>query len=146
MKRTFALLFVFLIVIFVVLFTRVKTMRNHNLEVMNFNSNYEIYNEDKLNGLDVATAINRAMSNNEKYSVEKDSEGFYNLDDKDCVEVYISMIVDEEGNTKTYRMESFDKVGMNNFISSFGDANFKCTSIKYNQNTGKVNSITFQNI
>ena len=146
MKRTFALMFIFLMVVFIILFVRVKTLRNNILETQNFNLEYEIYSEGTLNGLDVATAINRAVSNNEKYGVEKDQEGFYNLEDNYCVEVYVSMVVDEKGNTKTYRMESFNKVGMSNFISSYAEAKFECTSIKYYQDTGKVKSLTFKNI
>ena len=146
MKRTFALMFIFLIVIFVILFVRVKALKNKILELQSFNSEYEIYSDGELNGLDVASAINKATSNNEKYGIDKDQEGFYNLADNYCVEVYISLVVDDQGNTKTYRMESFNKVGMNSFISSYAEANFECTSIKYYKDTGKVKSLTFKNI
>jgi len=144
MKKSFSLVFVVLVIIFIVLFMRFKSLKDRNYEVMNFNSDYEIFNNDKINGLDITTVMHKAISNNDKYSVKKDSEGYYDLEDTDCVEIYVSMTVDDSGKTKTYRMESFNKVGMQSFIASFADASFKCTNVEYYKSTGKIKSMTFE--
>ena len=143
MKKTFSFVFIFLVVVFVILFMRYKEVRKYNLELMKFNSEYEIFNEEKINGLDITTAISKAINNNEKYAVSKDDKGLFDTDDINCVEVYIGMIVDDAGNTKEYRMEEIDKVGINDFVTLYANAHFKCEDIKYNSQTGKVKSLTF---
>ena len=52
------------------------------------------------------------------------------------------MITDEEKEkTKTYRMETIDKVGISEFISNFNTAKFNITKIEYHEKTGKVKYI-----
>ena len=100
MNRTFSLVFIILVIIFLVLFVRFKTAWNKTLEIKNFNYEYEYYAGDNVNGLDVTTLINKAVSNNEKYSVKKDKDGYYDVEDTDCIEIYISLIVDEKRKLK----------------------------------------------
>ena len=144
MNRTFLLVFIILIIIFLVLFVRFKVAWNKTLEIQNFNYEYEYYDGNKVNGLDITTLINKATSNNEKYGVTKDKDGYYDVEDTDCIEINISLIVDENGNSKTYKMETFNKVGMNSFISSYADAQFKCIDKDYHKSTGKIKSMTFE--
>ena len=74
------------------------------MEISKFNLNYEEYNKDNLNGLDITTLINRAISNNEKNFVEKNSEGLYNLEDENSIEIYVKMLI----NGTTYKMEKIN--------------------------------------
>ena len=144
MKRTFSIVFIFLVVVFVILFMRFKELRNYNLELMKFNSEYEIYDEERINGLDVISAITKAVDNNEKYLISKDENGCYNTEDENCVEIYLGFIADDEGNIKIYKMDNvINKAGINELVSLYSSAHFKCDSIKYNSNTGKVKSLTF---
>lgn len=109
------------------------------MEIAKFNVRYEDYNKDNLNGLDITTVINRAISNNEKNYVEKDSDGLYNLEDENCVEIYVKMII----NDSIYRMERINNLGISSFTEYFGEVSFKCSEITYHEN-GKVASMTFE--
>lgn len=83
--------------------------------------------------------MNRAISNNEKNFVKKDENGLYNLDDENCVEIYVKMII----NNTVYRMERINNLGMDSFTVYFGEVGFKCTEVKYHEN-GKIASLTFE--
>ncbi len=144
MNRSFALVFIILVAIFIVFYVHFAEIRDKNLEILRFNSEYELFDENQVNGLDITTIINKAVNNNTNYLVQVDDEGYYDLENPNVIEIYITMIVDENGNKKTFRMESFNKVGMGSFISSFADAYFKCTKIQYHEDTGKIKSMTFE--
>lgn len=116
-----------------------KNLQKQKLEITKFNLDYEEYNKDNLNGLDITSLINRAISHNEKNFVEKDENGLYNLDNEDCIEIYVKMII----NNTTYRMERINNLGINSFTEYFGEVSFKCTDVKYHKN-GKISSMTFE--
>lgn len=116
-----------------------KNLQKQKLEITKFNLNYEEYNKDNLNGLDITTLINRAISDNEKNFVEKDENALYNLENEKSVEIYVKMII----NNTTYRMERINNLGINSFTEYFGEVRFKCTDIKYHKN-GRVSSMTFE--
>jgi len=116
-----------------------KNLQKQKLEITKFNLNYEEYNKDNLNGLDITSLINRATSHNEKKFVEKDENGLYNLDNEDCIEIYVKMII----NNTTYRMERINNLGINSFTEYFGEVSFKCIDVKYHKN-GKISSMTFE--
>ena len=116
-----------------------KNLQKQRLEITKFNLNYEEYNKDNLNGLDITSLINRATSHNEKNFVEKDENGLYNLDNEDCIEIYVKMII----NNTTYRMERINNLGINSFTEYFGEVSFKCIDVKYHKN-GKISSMTFE--
>ena len=124
-----------------VLFFKYREYQATQRDVQKFNSVYEEYDLDTLNGLDVTTMMNKATSNNEKYEIPKDEHGLYILDDQYSIEIYVTMIINEE----TYRMERLTQKEVNsNFIRLFGDVNFKCSNINYHQKTGRVASMYFE--
>jgi hypothetical protein len=110
------------------------------INVKEFNLKYEEYNKESLNGLKVATVINKAIDLNETNEIPRNEKGFYILDDEKSVEIYITMTVNET----TYKMETLYGLGLDKFIKSFGSAEFKCTDIKYHEKTGRVASMTFE--
>lgn len=144
MNRSFALVFIILVVIFIIFYVHFAEIRDKNLEILKFNSEYEIFDEDRINGLDIATVVNKAVNNNDTYAVSRDEKGFYDIDDPNVVEIYISLMDYDENTLKSFKMESFYKAGMSSFISSFADAYFKCTKIEYHKDTGKIKSMTFE--
>ncbi len=139
MKKSLICIIIILLVVGIVAFIQYKNFRQEKLEISKFNLNYEEYNKDNLNGLDITTVINRATSNNEKNFVEKDSEGLYNLDDENCIEIYVKMII----NDTVYRMERINNLGINSFTEYFGEVRFKCTQVTYHEN-GKIATMTFE--
>ena len=101
-----------------------------------------------LYGADVLTIINRAIDNNRRNKIEKDKEGFYIQNDINSIKVEIIFLSkDEEENIKevTHQMESLEKVGLDNFIVSFGVTEFECTKLEYNSQ-GKVSKIYIKQI
>lgn len=140
MKKILAVLLILMIIIVIVVVFYYKDMQAKKQEIDNFNRVYLNYNKDNLNGLDITTIINRAISNNEKYAIAKDEEGLYVLDDEYSIEIYVTMIINET----TYRMERIEDLGMNSFVAYFGEVSFKCTDVQYHQKTGRVASMTFE--
>lgn len=141
MKKSLILILIFLIVVTVLFVLNYKEYEINQIDLNNFNLEYEKFNKDNLNGLDVTTAMNLATSNNEKYEIPKDENGLYILDDENSIEIYVTMII----NNETYRMERLTSTDMNSsFIRLFGDISFKCTDITYHQKTGRVASMTFE--
>lgn len=139
MKKSLICIIVIILVVGIIAFIQYKNFRQEKLEISKFNLNYEEYNKDNLNGLDITTIINKATSNNEKNFVEKDSDGLYNLEDENCIEIYVKMII----NDTVYRMERISNLGINSFTEYFGEVRFKCTEITYHEN-GKVATMTFE--
>lgn len=140
MKKTIAVVLVILCVISIFAYFYIKNVQMEKREIEKFNAEYEYYNDENLNGLDITTLINKATSNNEKYEIEKDENGLYNLDDENSVEIYITMIINET----TYRMERISQLGTNAFVEYFGAVRFKCTNVEYHESTGRVASMTFE--
>ncbi len=140
MKKILAVLLILMIIIVIVVVFYYKDIQAKKQEIDNFNRVYLNYNKDNLNGLDITTIINRAISNNEKYAIAKDEEGLYVLDDEYSIEIYVTMIINET----TYRMERIEDLGMNSFVAYFGEVSFKCTDVQYHEKTGRVASMTFE--
>ena len=140
MKKILAGLLILMIIIVIVVVFYYKDIQAKKQEIDNFNRVYLNYNKDNLNGLDITTIINRAISNNEKYAIAKDEEGLYVLDDEYSIEIYVTMIINET----TYRMERIEDLGMNSFVAYFGEVSFKCTDVQYHEKTGRVASMTFE--
>lgn len=112
---------------------------NIQADVKKFNKVFLEYNRENLYGTDITTVINKAMDNNEQYKIKKDKSGAYIPDDLYSTNIYINL--DKEGST--YPMESFYKVGINEFTRYFGELKFKCTKVNYHEN-GRVKEMFFQ--
>lgn len=140
MKKTIAIVLVILCVISICSYFFIKNIQVHKKEIANFNADYEDYNTEDLNGLDITTLINKATSNNEKYEIQKDENGLYILDDEYSIEIYITMIINET----TYRMERITQLGTDAFVEYFGSVGFKCTNVEYHESTGRIASMTFE--
>lgn len=141
MKKSLILILIIAVVAIVIFVLNYKEYQMNQVDLKKFNLSYEEYNKENLNGLDITTIMNKATSNNEKYQIPKDENGLYVLDDEYSIEIYVTMIINEE----TYRMERFsNKETKSSFIRLFGEIPFKCTNISYHQKTGRVASMTFE--
>ena len=140
MKRLILAVFSVFIIVLSLVFMNIKTIEKNKAESQKFNSVYEEYNKENLNGLDITTVINKAINNNEKYGIDKDENEIYINDDEYCIKIYIKMIIDEQ----TYPMARLVTVGMDSFIEYFGSVEFKCTDIKYHSKNGRVSEMTFE--
>lgn len=140
MKKLFALIALILVVISVVLGIKIKNIQKEKEEIAKFNMQYEQYNKEGLNGLDITTVMNKAVNHNEKNKITKDENGLYIEDGKNSIKIYITMKI----NGKTYPMERINQLGINSFVEYFGIVDFKCTNIKYHEETRKVSEMTFE--
>lgn len=143
MKKIIFSIILVVILILAIITVAISNKNAKNNEIKAFNSNYEQYLGKTIYGADILTIINKAIDNNEKYAIEKDSEGYYLADSENVVKVELTLLsLDEDGQTKevTHQMERLNQIGLDKFISSFNLTEFKCTNIEYAKN-GKVNKI-----
>lgn len=141
MKKVIVLIsFLCLIALFISVIS-ITNMQKSKREIASYNSQFEYYNRDNLNGIDVTTVINKAIDLNEKNEIPKDEDGNYLNNQEDSIQVYLKLANDAEN---MYPMEKVNKVGIERFTRAFGSINFKCTSITYHKLTGKIESISFE--
>lgn len=109
-------------------------------KVTDYNLEYEaLYKDKQINGVDLTTIINKAIDNNEKYSVKKDEKNVYIDDGTYYTEIYVKLTQDGQN----YLMEAIQQVGLSEFTRLYGSMNFECTSTEYHEN-GRISKLTFE--
>mgnify|MGYP004615206325 FL=1 len=139
MKKTLIYIICIVLIILSVIGTKYLNFKEQKSLIQKYNLEYEVYLNQDVTGRELTTAINRAVNNNEKNSVQKDEKGFYIEDDNNSVKIEIKIL----DNDTTYQMETLYNGGMENFIQYYGDINFNCSKIDYNSK-GKVSHIIFE--
>lgn len=144
MKKTLACLLILFVVITIIAVTYISHNNRQIAEVKKVNQEYEIFKDKIVLGTDVATIINKATNSNEKNNVQKDEEDFFIENDTNSIKVELIMISENE--SKTYQMETLQKVGLNGFVKNFNLISFKCSKIEYHESTKLVKKIVFEQI
>ena len=139
MKKTLIYIICIVLIILSVIGTKYLNFKEEKSLIQKYNLEYEVYLNQDITGRELTTAINRAVNNNEKNFVQKDEKGFYIDDDNNSIKIEIKIL----DNDTTYQMETLYNGGMENFIQYYGDINFNCSKIDYN-NKGKVSHIIFE--
>ena len=139
MKKTLIYIICIVLIILSVIGTKYLNFKEEKSLIQKYNLEYEVYLNQDITGRELTTAINRAVNNNEKNSVQKDEKGFYIDDDNNSIKIEINIL----DNDTTYQMETLYNGGMENFIQYYGDINFYCSKIDYNSK-GKVSYIIFE--
>lgn len=113
-----------------------------------FNKEYESYNRKLLRGVDVISVMNRAINNNNKY--ENDTYYVINIQFKMNEE----MVFKKDGQTtstikfdtnKIYNIDDFNIIKSNNdAFTDFKRRIFDCKEIKYNETSGRINYMMFE--
>lgn len=142
MKKTLTIICTIFLVIMLILFFNLRQVQTQNREIKKFNSQYEFFNKNDLCGVDITTVINKAIDNNEKNLVEKDKTGYYIPNGENSIKIYVKLLNSGE----TYPMERIREIGLEGFVTFFGEVDFKCTNIEYHQKTGKVSKMTFESL
>ena len=109
-------------------------------EIISFNKQYLEFNKNQVKGLDITSIMNLAISNNEKYNIEKNEKDEYIDDGEYSIKIFLKMKIDG----KTYSMEAFEKNGMDEFAQYFGSILFKCTEVTYHEKSGRIATMTFE--
>lgn len=105
------------------------------------NKEYEQYLEKDIYGTDVATIINKAIDSNNQNDIQQEDEKYIENNENSIIVELVMITNEEKEKTTTYRMETINKVGINEFIKNFNTATFKITKIEYHKQTGKIKYI-----
>ncbi len=142
MKRIICIILVIVICIVISIAYAYSGYKKEYNEVQNFNSNFSQYIDKEFYGNELATIINRAIDNNEKNKIPKDSNGRYIKDEMYSIKVDI-YITDNE---TTYSMETINLGGISNFVSYYSDVKFKCTKVEYHKKTNRISYLYIEQI
>lgn len=142
MKRIICIILVIVICIVISIKYAYSGYKKEYNEVQNFNSNFSQYIDKEFYGNELATIINRAIDNNEKNKIPKDSNGRYIEDEMYSIKVDI-YITDNE---TTYSMETINLGGISNFVSYYSDVKFKCTKVEYHKKTNRISYLYIEQI
>lgn len=104
------------------------------------NAEYESYYKKELYGSDIATIVNRAVNDNERNNVKKDSKGMYIDNNTNSLKVEVKIT----DNDRLYNMEMLYNGGMANFVQFYQDVEFECTKIEYHQSTKNIKYMLFE--
>ena len=146
MKKQILFIILAFILILAVVLIGVANNREKINEISQFNSLFEKYKGQTLYGADVLTIINKAIDNNKTYAIAQDNKGYFIDDGKFTLKVELILLAKNEEEKiveNTYQMEDIERVGLTEFISSFGLTNFKCENIEYNSEN-RVNKIALK--
>ena len=110
--------------------------------VIKENQYFEQYKDVEINGLDVATLINKSVDQNIKNKIEKDENGQFIANDKNSLQIEIYML----DNEKVYKMETIYNAGTEQFVQYYGNIKFKCSKIEYHEKTGRVKYIYLEQL
>ena len=106
------------------------TWYNKNMQelkdIKNFNDGFKEYIDKDIIGTELTTVLNKALENNNKNKIEKNSDGTYKTNNENSIEILVKL--SKEGNF--YPMDAFEKVGMKEFTSNFGRLTFKSTKVE----------------
>ena len=116
-----------------------KTSENAMIQ---HNSEYEEYYKKEVNGLEIATIINKAVDSNEKNNIPKNQDGKYIENETNSIKINIKMI----DNDNIYAMETIYNRKISEFVKYYNQIKFKCTDIEYHKNTNMVKSLLFEQI
>lgn len=139
MKKILLFAIIIISIVAIVGFRYVAYKNAYN-SIQKENREYEQYQNKDLNGLDVATVINKAMDRNTRNSIPKDEKGNFIQNDENSIEVEIYMT----DNENTYKMESIFNSGTEQFVQYYSNINFKCSKIEYHKKTGRIKYILFE--
>ena len=142
MKKNIIYILLIFCIITIYISAKVLNFRETKMQVKRFNAEYEQYLNKIIYGTDVVTVMNKAIDNNTKLKIEKDSENNYIENKETSIKIYIKMIGTEE----KYSMELIDKVGINSFINNFNTIKFKSSEVKYHKKTGQLSEIIFEEL
>lgn len=140
MKKSLCIIIIFFIIIIGLTLIFMNNIQSVYKENKKENYVYEKYLNKEVMGTDVATLINRAVDNNEKYNIQKDDKGNYIDDDKYCIKIFVKLQTDG----KYYNMETIYSNNVAEFVKNFNLEDFKCTDITYHNSTKRVATVYFE--
>lgn len=142
MKKTFLIICIPIAIIIFSICGLLITKNTTNRIIKTKNSEYEYYLGRTVYGTDVTTLINKAINENEQNNIQKDERNYYIENNENSIKIELKMIL----TGKTYPMEEIYNNDITRFVQNFNLIQFKCTSIEYHKNTGKVKKLVFEEV
>ena len=142
MKKTLFIILITFFCIMIVLFVALRNAQGLERDTQKFNLEFEQYTNKNIYGTEIATMINKAVNNNEKYRIEKDENGFYIEDDSYSIKIDIYIKINET----TYAMETIYKLGTEQFVQNFNSIKFHTTNVEYHNKTGRIAKIVLEQV
>jgi hypothetical protein len=139
MKKIFICLILIFIVFFAIFFNWYTNKVQTAKDIASFNSELEQFTNETITGVDLTTLINKAIDNNEKNKISKNSKKIYEDDGKYSLEISIKLTEDGE----YFPMEALEQIGVSGFTKAYASALFKVNSIDYHDN-GRISKISFE--
>ena len=109
------------------------------------NQEFEQYTNKEIYGIDLGSIINKAVDKNTKNNIQKDENNIFIQNDTNSIEIEVAM-KETDTTYKTVRMEQIYNKGTELFIQLFIDIKFKCSKVEYNESTGKIKYMLFEQI
>ena len=131
MKKILFILFTIIIIFVTIVFVRYLSYKDEYSQILRENAEYEQYKEKDIYGIELATLINKAIDQNTQ-NVESENSNSIEI------EIYL------QDNEQTYKMEAFYNTGIQQFIKYYGNIKFKCSKIEYNEKTGRIKYLLFE--
>lgn len=141
MKKLLIFFVAVLIIIAIISYNYISYNINYE-NIISENSYFEQYKDIEINGLEVATIINKAIDRNTKNKIEKNDKGIFIPNNENSLEVEIYML----DNETTYKMETIYNGGTEQFVQYYGDIKFKCSKIEYHEKNGRIKYLFLEQI
>ncbi len=106
------------------------------------NAQYESYKGKEIFGTDLATLINKAVDDNVKNDIEKETSGLYKNNGTDSIRIEILFTDDN----KVHTMEEIYNSGTDTFMQYYNQIRFICTNMEYHTKTGRVSYMYFEQV
>ncbi len=142
MKRTIIIICVIAICIVISITYAYSMYKNDINQVQKFNNQFSKYIDQEFFGTELATIINLAIDNNEKYDIAKDTSGKYVTDDLYSVRVDVYMTDTQ----KTYSMETLNAGEISNLVNNYSNIKFKCTKVEYHKSNKRISYLYIEQI
>ena len=142
MKKIIIILSVIVICIVISITYAYTSYKNDVNQIQKFNNQFSKYIDQEFYGNELATIINLAIDNNEKYKIQKNSSGQYIEDELYSVRVDVYMTDTQ----KTYSMELLNSGEISNFVSNYSNIKFKCTKVEYHKQNKRISYLGIEQI
>lgn len=142
MKNTIIIICVIAMCILISITYAYSMYRSDMNRVHEFNNEFSKYVDYEFSGTELATIINLAIDNNEKYKISKDSIGKYLDDDMYSVRIDVYMTDTE----KTYSMETLNSGEISNLVNNYSNVQFKCTKVEYHKKSKRISYLYIEQI
>lgn len=133
MKKYLILLAVAIIVACVIVYARFQFKVNRGM--VNFENNpYTTIVGKEISSAELATLINKAMNKNADNGVVRDENGYFIENDENSIKIDVHFLIDDT----ILKAEQIEKSDLNQFITAYSSAKFKCTKIEYHNKSKLV--------